>query len=109
MHKATNDAVYAVIWEFHVKAGCEARFEQLYGPHGDWVRLFELGKGYQGTVLLRDAENNRRYVTLDFWASPAAYKTFRRRHSKRYQTLERQAELLTERETPLGSFTSLDR
>jgi heme-degrading monooxygenase HmoA len=108
MQKAAKDAVCAVIWEFQVKGGSEARFEQFYGPHGDWVRLFELGKGYRGTVLLRDAENKRRYLTLDFWASQAASKTFRRRHSKPYRTLERQGELLTERETPLGSFTSLD-
>lgn len=46
--------MFVVVWEFRVRPGQEAEFEARYGPDGDWARLFRLGEGYGGTVLLRD-------------------------------------------------------
>jgi heme-degrading monooxygenase HmoA len=68
---------YTIIWEFHVKPEDAARFEQAYGPAGEWAQFFRTGTGYLGTTLNRDAEQPGRYLTLDFWESAGAYQQFR--------------------------------
>jgi hypothetical protein len=32
--------MFLALWEYEVKPGCEERFENVYGPEGDWARLF---------------------------------------------------------------------
>jgi hypothetical protein len=61
--------MFVVLWEFDVKPGCEGRFESIYGPEGDWVRLFPSEPSYVRTDLLRDAARERVYVTCDYWES----------------------------------------
>lgn len=100
---------YVIAWEFHVKAGLESRFEETYGPDGAWARLFARGEGYLGTQLHRDVRQKGRYVTLDCWASQAAYESFRERWNAAYQALDVECESLTERETALGSFLSVGK
>ncbi len=95
---------YVAVWEFLVKPGFESWFEQVYGPEGDWVRLFRRGKGHLGTQLLRDTRTARHYLTLDRWVSLAAYEAFRRRFAKEHALLDAACESLTETETPLGAF-----
>ena len=34
------ESTYIVVWEFQVKAECEAEFVTAYGPDGEWARLF---------------------------------------------------------------------
>jgi heme-degrading monooxygenase HmoA len=95
---------YLVMWEFLVKPGMEARFEQVYGASGDWARLFRQDDNYLGTELNREHEGSRRYLTLDFWKSEAAYERFREKHLAEYQAIDRQCEDLTESESKLGTF-----
>jgi quinol monooxygenase YgiN len=61
-----------------------------------------------GTELHRDANTKGRYVTIDRWNSREGYETFRSQHSAAYQALDARCEELTERETPLGAFYSVD-
>ena len=96
--------MYVVVWEFQVREGCEAEFERLYGPEGDWVRLFRNGEGFLETELLKDSVTPGRYLTVDRWASPAAYDAFRKAHSEQFHVIDQRGELLTMRETPLGAF-----
>jgi len=100
----THPVLYVVLWEFHVKPSARAKFERIYGPEGDWVRLFRQGKGYLGTELIRDAKNRNRYITLDFWASQGAHDTFRAARVDEYKALDRACEALTYREVALGGF-----
>jgi heme-degrading monooxygenase HmoA len=93
------------MWEFQVKQGCEADFEKVYGPQGEWAQFFKQGAGYRGTELLRDPANPRRYVTIDRWASQAAYEAFQSRSSAEYEAIDRHCEELTESEALLGSFS----
>jgi hypothetical protein len=65
---------YVVIWEFVVRPGREARFERVYGPSGDWVRLFQQDPNHLRTELIRVPGTSRRYLTLDFWKSQSAYE-----------------------------------
>ena len=95
---------YLIVWEFRVKAGLEERFTEVYGPEGIWVQFFRRGRGYITTELLRDSKDSKRYLTLDFWTSRAAYEHFREQHLAEYQQIDRQCEEMTETESELGRF-----
>jgi heme-degrading monooxygenase HmoA len=99
--------VYLVVWRFRPKAGHESDFERAYGPAGEWARLFRRADGYLGTELLRRSDNPGEYLTLDRWASRAAYEAFRSRWGDEYGELDRLLEGLTEEEALLGSFEAL--
>jgi heme-degrading monooxygenase HmoA len=100
--------IYLVIWEFRVKEGYKAEFEQLYGPDGVWVELFRQGEGYLGTELLQDVAQPRRYLTLDRWHSRAAYEAFQQRWAEAYKELDRWCEGLTEQELIIGSMVHIE-
>lgn len=97
--------MYVIIWEFQTGPGYEDPFERAYGPQGEWAALFRRGEGYQGTELLRDMNNPRRYMTIDRWQSREAYEAFQRQWSDEYQALDQQCAALTEHEALAGSMT----
>jgi heme-degrading monooxygenase HmoA len=99
---------HVVIWEFLVRAGAESEFERVYGSQGDWAQLFSRSEGYRRTDLLRDREQSGRYVVLDHWHSAEHYQRFRTTHESDYRALDKRCESLTTRETPLGTFSSID-
>src|SRR2546422_8528105 len=72
---------------FEAKAGAEEDFVRAYGPDGDWAQLFRRSGGgaYLDSQLARDIEIARRFVTIDRWASRAAF-TNRRAISDRKST-----------------------
>jgi len=82
----------------------EQQFEALYGPEGDWVRLFRQRRGYLRTELVRDAADSRRYLTLDFWESRESYEDFRRQSVSEYKKIDAKGENLTESEREIGRF-----
>jgi len=102
-------SMYVVLWRFRPAVGREGEFEHAYGPSGEWARLFALEDGYLGTELLlrRSEDASREYLTLDRWASRAAYEAFRARRSGEYRRLDRRLEELTEEETLVGAFEEL--
>lgn len=95
--------MYLVIWEYQVAEAQRPAFEQAYGPEGEWARLFTPAQGYLGTELCRD-EHALRYLSIDRWASAAAYQRFRQERSVEYHALDLRFEGLAERETFLGGF-----
>lgn len=102
-----TDWTYAVVWEFQVRQGLEAGFEQSYGPDGDWVRLFGSDPEYCGTELIRDAGMAGRYLTLDYWASEAAYEVFRTAHAAEYNEIDQRCEGMTTAEREVGRFSRM--
>ena len=98
---------YVVVWEFWVRAGEEARFEEIYGSQGAWARLFVADPEYAGTRLVRDVREPLRYLTLDFWDSREAHERFRERHAAEYQAIDAKCESLTEGENEVGCFSGL--
>jgi heme-degrading monooxygenase HmoA len=99
--------MYVTIWEFSVRPGSESEFEKIYGPEGDWARLFAGGAGYQGTEVLRDQEQGderdaTRYLTIDRWSSAQAFADFRSKFGAQYEKLDARCECLTTREACLG-------
>ena len=95
---------FLVIWEFLVRPGKEQLFEQIYGPDGDWIRLFRQGHGYCGTKLASDYDQPRRYVTLDFWESQEDFEKFKSQHADEYKAIDVKCEALTEKEKEVGKF-----
>src|SRR3982750_206959 len=101
------DFVHLIVWKFRPEAGKEAEFEAAYGPRGTWAALFARGSaGYLGTELARAEDGS--YLTVDRWASRAAYEAFRARSEEEYAALDRACEALTASETPLGTFDTID-
>ncbi len=97
--------MFAAIWEYEVRAGCEAQFLALYGGDGAWVALFRGHEGYIGTELLRDAGNGSRFVTIDRWESEAAYEAFLAAAKPAYARIDAQGDALTAQERAVGRFT----
>jgi heme-degrading monooxygenase HmoA len=96
--------MYVIVWEFIIRAEYAGEFEAIYGPQGDWARLFTKGEGYRETKLLRDTSNPLRYITLDFWTSQAAYERFRSAHERDYMALDERCEQFTVKENQVGEF-----
>ena len=96
------------LWEFLVEPDHIEEFERHYGPQGSWVELFRQAPGYIQTLLLRDCENQRRFITIDRWESAAAYRAFRSRFSPQYADLDNRCRGLTTKENLLGSFDEPD-
>lgn len=96
--------MFVVIWEYEVRGGSESDFVLLYGDHGAWVALFREYPDYIGTELLRDAARTRRFVTIDRWASRAAYDAFLVAAKPRYADIDALGDALTSEERCLGRF-----
>jgi heme-degrading monooxygenase HmoA len=96
---------YIYIWEFQVKPGLQARFEEIYGPAGAWVQLFRRASGYVKTDLIRDTQTADRYVTIDYWDQESSYRTFREQFAEQFRALDQECEQLTLSEASLGTFS----
>ena len=96
--------MFLVLWEYEVKSGSEKQFEEVYGPAGDWARLFRTDSQYRETRLLRDPFRSNVYLTLDFWASRDSYEEFLASHKAEYKTIDALGEHLTINERRLGAY-----
>ena len=96
--------MFVALWEYEVKPGREERFEKVYGPKGDWAKLFRNDPNYRETQLLRDAVRERAYLTLDFWNSRRAYERFMKTRATDYKKLDAASEDLTLGERRVGWF-----
>jgi hypothetical protein len=96
--------MFLVLWEYEVKPGSEKAFEKVYGPDGDWARLFRTGSHYQETRLLRDPFRLNVYLTLDSWTSGDSYENFLATHKVEYRAIDALGESLTAKERRLGAY-----
>jgi hypothetical protein len=69
--------LFQIVWEFIVRADRVSDFEKSYAVAGDWAALFRRSAGFLGTALLRDADNPRRYLTIDRWDACAIRERIR--------------------------------
>jgi quinol monooxygenase YgiN len=98
------EVAFAYIWEYRVKDERIEEFRRIYGPHGDWVKLFSRSSGFVRTDLYRDINAPKRFVTTDFWISKEARDQFRREFASEFNALDRRCESLTTEERFLGDF-----
>ncbi|MFC3070893.1 antibiotic biosynthesis monooxygenase family protein [Phenylobacterium soli] len=92
----------AILWRYAAAPGAEARFAEVYGPKGDWARLFGRAPGYVRTELLRGADGG--FATLDYWDGPESFEAFKAAFGEAYAELDARCEALTEREEKVGVF-----
>ena len=99
--------MYHILWEFRVAEEHRPAFERLYGPEGDWAKLFAHSPDFLGATLLRDRAVPGRYLTLDRWQDAESYDRFLETHKTEYKELDARCELLTEYEMKIGAFESI--
>jgi len=97
-----------ILWTFQVPSAREAEFVRVYGPAGDWARLFAQAAGYRGTKLLREPEGSRRYLTEDSWESARDFDRFTAAFRVPYDALDARCQALTSDESLIGIFQDLD-
>jgi len=100
--------MYVIVWEYQVKAEYLEDFEKIYGAGGAWADSFQRENGYLGTELLYDPQNPQGYITIDRWVSSLAYDNFLVRCQEEYELLDEKCNELTERETLLGKWETID-
>lgn len=93
-----------MLWEFTVRPEHREAFERAYAPDGDWAVLFRKARGYLGTSLLRDAERENVYLTIDRWQRPQDYAAAMSSLGPDYQALDQHCEAFTVRERKLGEY-----
>jgi hypothetical protein len=101
-----HNSHWTILWIFHVRPAKDRTFRRIYGPGGDWARLFAKDANYISTDLLRHAKRKTCYVTVDCWASRAAYHNFKMRNRIEFVALDARCESLTVREIKIGEFHS---
>ena len=97
--------MFVALWEYEVKPGCEESFQSVYGPQGDWVRLFQADPHFYETRLLGDLSRPRFYFTLDYWDSEISFEQFKSANHAAYAAIDSATEPLTLSERHLTSFT----
>jgi quinol monooxygenase YgiN len=108
-HDARTDRTshFAYLWQYTVDAARRSEFLELYGRNGAWVQLFSRDSGYIETELLQDADDECRFVTIDYWSSREAHDAFRVKYDGEFRMLDEQGATFTVAETFLGDFTSM--
>jgi len=98
----------AIMWQFDVKDGREADFEQLYGVEGEWTTLSRHSRSYLGTSFLRDQNLSSRYIVIEYWSEMIVYEQHKAYRSDAITSLEEKRTTLVESVMPLGIFSALD-
>ncbi len=98
----------AIVWQFDVKAGSEASFEQFYGADGEWTAANRHSRSYLGSSFLRDQNTKSRYLVIEYWSEMLVYEQHKVYRGDEVEKLEARRNELVEAVEPLGVFTALD-
>ncbi len=97
---------FVVVWRFRVGASSVEAFERAYGTHGPWVELFAGYRGFLGSELVRSDEPGQ-YLTIDRWASRAAFDACMDAARDDYARLDGELAVLTGSEELVARGASL--
>jgi hypothetical protein len=98
----------AIMWQFEIKQGCKAEFEQLYGVEGEWTAMNRHSRSYLGTSFLHDQNRASRYILIEYWSEMLVYEQYRTYQADAIASLEERSRALVESVEPLGIFSALD-
>lgn len=98
---------FAYIWQYTIKPTSRPAFLDAYQPKGEWSQLFSRDPSYIKTVLLRDDEDENRYVTIDYWKSKDDRDSFREQYLAEFESLDEKCEAFTDAEQFLGDFLEI--
>ncbi len=90
--------MFVRVWEFEVSAEHVGAFVSAYEANGAWSQLFARGDGYVESRLYRDADDARRFITVDRWRDVESWQVFFDRWRAEYEALDRELEELTDAE-----------
>jgi heme-degrading monooxygenase HmoA len=99
--------MHGLVYEYQVDPACVARFEDMYGPEGNWARFFRGSAGFLETELLRDLTRPGRYLVIDRWISAKAAARFLADHAEEYRRRSNDADHLYLHEVRLGAFDAV--
>lgn len=99
--------MFVRIWQFRVPSEKVDEFWVVYGPDGEWDRLFRRETGFLGTELLQSATHPNILLTVDRWDSAEAWAAFLRAWGEEYAALDHRCEKLTVAEGEIGTFEAL--
>jgi heme-degrading monooxygenase HmoA len=100
--------MFVRIWEFRVRSETADEFRAVYGPQGEWARLFRRETAFLGTELLHSATHSNIFVTIDRWDSEEAWAAFLRVWGEDYAALDHRCKRLFVSEGEIGSFRIAD-
>jgi heme-degrading monooxygenase HmoA len=98
--------VIAILWTYDVKPEARERFEEVYGPSGQWAELFGRAEGYLGTEPFRGPEGA--YLTIDRWRAEADFAAFMGAHRANYEALDRTTEGWTLAQRKIGVWEAVE-
>jgi hypothetical protein len=98
----------AIMWQFDVKSGHEAEFEQMYGVEGEWTAVNRHTRSYLGSSFLRDQNRSSRYIVIEYWSEMLVYEQHRSYRSDAVAAFETRRSTVVESVEPLGIFTALN-
>lgn len=100
--------MHIILWEFVVPTDAREKFQQAYGPEGDWVRLFRRAEGYLGTELLHSQDASDIFLTIDRWETIAHFERFQNDFAHEYRDLDQKLEGISTSERKIGVFSAID-
>jgi len=92
---------HVILWTYEVAPEHEAAFAAAYGGDGDWATLFARAEGFIGVELYR---HGLLFLTIDRWASRAAFEAFQARFAADYAALDAKLAPLSQNQRYLGGF-----
>lgn len=98
--------MYIRIWRFRPQPQRVTEFQSVYGPNGDWARLFRLAKGFLDTELIQSTSDSAVYLTIDRWTDAESWEAFKASYAGPYHDLDRRCQELTIEESEVGTFNT---
>lgn len=95
---------HARLWKFRPADGRAEDFAAAYGSAGVWAQLFGRAAGYRGTQLLRPAEDDGWWLTIDRWVTKQDFEAFQDQFGEEYRALDAELESLCCEEQLVGTF-----
>jgi hypothetical protein len=98
----------AIVWQFDVRSGCNAEFEEFYGANGAWSSMNRHSRSYLGSSFLRDQTLASRYLMVEYWSEMLIYERHQISQQQKILELEARRDQLVTKVEPLGVFSALD-
>ncbi len=88
--------MFATVWAYRINPGSRDAFIEIYGPDGEWVKLFRQHPGFIRTDLYEDVASPGQFMSADLWRDKADYEAFQKRNGDNYRDLDRKCAYLSE-------------
>ena len=98
----------AVVFQFEVKPGRQAEFEQLHGADGEWTALSRQSRSFIGSSFLREFSTAPRYLLVEYWSEMVVYERHLKHFEAHVQRLDRDRADMVLTTVPLGIYNALD-